>query len=502
MLAIEFAFLSGRYHANPWGRHVNEAELGWPPDPWRITRALIAAWHRKLDPACYPRSLLETLLTKLAFVAPSYRLPDAVHAHTRHYMPVIEGSSEKKTLVFDAFARVQAPLIAAWPECALDEAETGLLDALLGALNYLGRAESWVEARRLAQCSGTFNCTPGAEAVDPESGELREVVALMLPKTPEHYTQFRAGALAAGASLNKKDKARLAETLPESWLDAIALDTSQLQAAGWSAPPAAEKRYYIRPAQCPAPAATRPAVHTRASPALPTTARFALYGKPLPLLKDALRVGESARSAVLGRAKLTLGEDHIPSVLSGHGLPDGNRHGHAFYLPEDADGDGHIDHLLLHAPGGFSPESLRVLAELTWLKGEAGQKLQALLEGLGDARMLAGTSPLCEASAIWESVTPYLRPWHTKKHFGVEEQIKRECQERGITAEILSVEPAQTDNRATEFARFRHKRGLTQPDTVGSFCRIRFSQAIDGPLALGFGCHFGLGMFRPAPQPA
>ncbi|HFQ89125.1 MAG TPA: type I-U CRISPR-associated protein Cas5/Cas6, partial [Desulfobulbus sp.] len=49
MLAIGFRFIAGRYHATPWGRHVNEAAVEWPPSPWRIVRALAATWHRKLD---------------------------------------------------------------------------------------------------------------------------------------------------------------------------------------------------------------------------------------------------------------------------------------------------------------------------------------------------------------------------------------------------------------------------------------------------------------------
>ena len=35
MLAISFTFHAGRYHATPWGRHVNEADVAWPPDLWR-----------------------------------------------------------------------------------------------------------------------------------------------------------------------------------------------------------------------------------------------------------------------------------------------------------------------------------------------------------------------------------------------------------------------------------------------------------------------------------
>ena len=107
MLAISLRFLAGRYHATPWGRHVNEADIAWPPDPWRITRALIATWYRKLDHDRFPRERLVALLSALAVESPVYKLPAAVHAHTRHYMPVIEGGKEKRTLIFDAFARVR-----------------------------------------------------------------------------------------------------------------------------------------------------------------------------------------------------------------------------------------------------------------------------------------------------------------------------------------------------------------------------------------------------------
>jgi CRISPR-associated protein Csb2 len=69
--------------------------------------------------------------------------------------------------------------------------------------------------------------------------------------------------------------------------------------------------------------------------------------------------------------------------------------------------------------------------------------------------------------------------------------------------------PSFGETRHGKFLRSlcRAKRGLTPPDTRGSFwpaCashadrRIEFANPIQGPLALGFGCHFGLGMFRRA----
>src|SRR5690606_18322155 len=136
MLAIALTFPAGRYHATPWGRHVNEADVAWPPDPWRLARALIATWHRKLDPERHPRARLESLLARMARASPpQIRLPeDAIHAHTRHYMPA---KGDKRTLIFDAFVRVSVddPLVIAWPELELPADEQDLLDALLEVIN-------------------------------------------------------------------------------------------------------------------------------------------------------------------------------------------------------------------------------------------------------------------------------------------------------------------------------------------------------------------------------
>src|SRR5690606_29798204 len=125
VLALAFDFLAGRYHATPWGRHVNEADVAWPPDPWRIARALLATWRRKIEPREIARETIGRLLEKLASELPSYALPPAVHAHARHYMPIREGRAEKTTLVFDAFARFGAGsrLVVAWSGIRLDTDE-------------------------------------------------------------------------------------------------------------------------------------------------------------------------------------------------------------------------------------------------------------------------------------------------------------------------------------------------------------------------------------------
>jgi CRISPR-associated protein Csb2 len=518
MLTLALTFPAGRYHGTPWGRHVNEADVGWPPDAWRLTRAFIATWHRKLDPGLFSREQLVDLLVALAADPPGYWVPEAVHFHTRHYMPV----RDKPSLIFDAFAQVgrEARLIVQWPGIDLSPAQTEILDALLAAIGYLGRAESWVSAARIDDWSGQCNCYPSDEAIDPETGEIHgDLIPMWLPQSPDRYAAVRSSQLEAAlarsrAELHEKRAAAIAEgkksppdpkkakvpkeiqdTLPEDWLDAISLDTGDLQAAGWSAPPAARQIYYLRQKDALRfMAASPPPARPRRPDTPVTTARFALYAKPLPRITDAVRVGELLRRALMGCARRIFGDD-IPVALSGHDLPSDNRHGHAFFLPEGNQKD-LIDHLVIHAPDGFDARSQAIIAELAVIKSREGIEWRVLLEGLGDPEYFAANSALLRKTNCWESVTPYLHPWHRKRGFEVADQIMRECRLRGLP-ELNVVEPLpNAQPRALDFHRFRSKRNLEQPDRHGQLVRLVFAQPVAGPLALGFGCHFGLGLFR------
>ena len=522
MLAIAFTFPGGRYHATPWGRHVNEADVAWPPDLWRITRALIAVWHRKLDPIRFPRERLHELLAYLAEGEPtSFRLPEsAIHAHSRHYMP---GKGDKRTLVFDAFVRVadDDPVVIVWPALVLDTAQIEILDALLENLGFLGRAESWVDARR-APAPVDCNCVPTAESVDPETGEVTgEIVRLMAPSTPEVYRAFRSEKLetagikpdSQGRSVKlKTEQKKLLMTLPEDWLDAIGVEAGELQSAGWSSPPCARFISYRRPLHALKTTATK-VVHKPAiikPKAGITTARFMVYGKPLPRIEDAVRIGESLRLAAMGRAKQLLGENAIPCELSGHELDSPNHHAHAFWL-SDPNERGEIEHVLVHAPGGFGSEAIRVLTTLQYIKRGEGEPLRLMLEGFGTASLFDRVTPLTGESAIWRSATPYLHPWFLKKPemrtpeaaaAAILGQLQREWNQRGIDLpkiieinELSLIRHGGRVLRSLHFHRFRRKNGLVQPDTQGRLLELRFGHSVRGPIALGYGCHFGLGQF-------
>lgn len=491
MLTLSFTFPAGRYHATPWDRHVNEGAVAWPPEPWRLLRALIATWHHKVKHSRrYPESTLLSLIESLAQELPQYRLPAASHSHTRHYMP--QWKAGDKSLVLDAFAAVarDEPLYMMWPQLDLPGDQVALLDDLLAVIGYLGRAESWVEASRVSEHLDA-DCVPGDQEVNPDTGELHgEVITLFAPLPANEYGKLRERFLT-----DKRAAKKLGSTLPDSLLDALSVETADLRKRGWNQPPAVRKVHYLRPV-----GALRPkrAPHTAETPSF-TTVRYLLVGKPLPRVEDSVRIGELMRMAVMSQAKRLLGEGAIPPIFTGHGLPEGNRHQHAFYLPQDMNDDGRIDRVLVHVPIGMGPAERRIMEKIRRIWRRDGGQWRLVLENIGDACI--GETLLARARE-WQSITPYLHPWHAKKNFVIEDQIRRECRERGLAEPIAlerldQIAVGNQMRRPIHFHRFRNKRGLSQPDRQGSFWRLVFAEPVQGPLALGFGCHFGLGVFGP-----
>ncbi len=180
MIVLELRFLAGRYHATPWGRHVNEGAVEWPPSPWRIVRALIATWYLKArrDEEISEhtiRALADALLSQ----PPVFRLPRATTAHTRHYMPINKGKMTTK--VFDTFVQLSErdAIFVAW-DVVLPPQQLAALQTLAGRLGYFGRAESLVEARVLE----------GITAIEPNAVPLTE--GALLPAKTELVSPARA----------------------------------------------------------------------------------------------------------------------------------------------------------------------------------------------------------------------------------------------------------------------------------------------------------------------
>lgn len=542
MIAFAFTFPTGRYHATPWGRNANEADVAWPPEPARVLRALIATWWRKADHEAFPKSVLDDLIDALAEEAPLFRLPDAVHSHIRAFMP----APEKKTLIYDAFYRLDRDekLIALWPKVELDDAKRALATHLLERIGYLGRAESWADARIVETGYNELNAAPRGLTKEDIPADAWDVLQLpdardcvpfeaTLSATAQRWTEVRANLL-EGLKDRKKSERSLAEaTLPERLADALAIDTSDWRKAGWSSPPPLRKVVYDRPAVGPLPPRGRsrrpPPRYER--PGHPEVARFVLAGRPQPRVEETLRIAEIARAALMGKFKHQ--DERPPVEISGRDengpLREDPAHAHAFYLPEDADGDGLLDHLIIYCRAGFSPSAKRALDRLDklWLEhgradedGERGRKEWRLaLEDIAEPEAFHSASGLLRPSRTWRSVTPLLKSRFDKeKPRGFEarvesyrRQIFDEWAKRFPDPPPRSVEPIVDEKNISRFAvrvegrflstlafaRTRSRgRGGLQPDASGGFFELRFDRERLGPITLGWGAHFGLGMFR------
>lgn len=242
----------------------------------------------------------------------------------------------------------------------------------------------------------------------------------------------------------------------------------------------------------------------RAAAGVPTTLRWFVSAGALPPVTAALWVGERLQEAVLGTVCRAVG--HVPDALDCHGdgrLPQG--HPHPFYLCEDADGDGFIDHLVLHAPRGLSRDWRRALARVRPASAEAGVlppfAITADWLGWAPARSVPGT--LLGSARRWCSATPYVPDVHLKPRFGVAEALARDLRRRGYPEprKIEAVPALAVDDAWLTAEMFAtRRRGGAKPAArsgdQGSFWRLVFDVPVPGPLALGFACHLGLGLFR------
>lgn len=508
MIAIEFQFPAGRYHATGWDHHVNEGTVEWPPSPWRILRAFVAAAHRLDEPP--PDDELAALLLPLTAL-PAYEMPEWTEGHIRSYQPIAGGRTTK---VFDAFVLPDrgdqggsASLVVRWPDAEVDAAQLALLDLILDALGYLGRAESWVVARRtMAEPRDDRLATPVAGDDDEPAG-----VRLASVFAPADYAAWRAGFV-AGRTIPR------GVTVPLNWFDALVQPTSAAFDAGWSSPPGLRwVRYAVPPATV-----RRRATRRAPSGPNPTIAVFAIAGNPLPLLTDAVRLGDAFRGALMKVSDLRGGGPH--PVFSGRDAGGAPRrdHDHAYYVPCH-DRHGRIDRVIVCVRKGsglaFDDDAQLALRSLdrVWYAGrrERERDWTVRLIALGTHGDLGGGSDggeaACDTAETWRSTTPFVPVRHRKKRDGddwIATQVRRELSLRGLPHEPgdVTLEPVPTPrSSATPWHRFRLLRdaGGSGPSIVHGFGFVlRFRLPQTGPIALGYAAHQGLGQFEALEVPA
>lgn len=529
MPTIEISFPGGRYHATPWGHHVNEGQIEWPPCPWRLLRALIAAGFNTQGWTEIPETA-RSLFEKLAATLPHYELPQASVAHSRHYMPTGELSkgTEKTTLVFDTWANIGDGQMRVRWDCELNESESDLFRQLVETVGYLGRSESWIDVQVIGDIEFDKRRSAVAHAEGMYPGPNWEQIVLTAPIAPSAYQQWRQervtqalqefplpeGKKKLPAALQKKRDAAIAP-YPKDLIECLLKDTNWWKKEhSWSQPPGSQRVLYWRRSdalQVATPPRPRAPREHRVEAMLLALSTHSRNKSALPHVSRTLPQAELIHRAIVGRAgqgqrincpELT-GRDE-----AGQPLQDGHRHAHI--LPLDLDGDQHLDHILICAPMGFGAQAQAAIRGLkrTWTKG--GVNLQVSFVGAGCLNQLRtlheSLSPGIEAilgpiegSRVWSSQTPFVPPRHLKSGgkntlFG---QVAAELASRGLTV-ASSIDRIDTNDThpLRHFVRVRRHGGNAPPLDAGYALRLEFPEPVPGPFALGYGAHFGLGLFR------
>ena len=245
--------------------------------------------------------------------------------------------------------------------------------------------------------------------------------------------------------------------------------------------------------------------------------RFAVAGEPRVHASQAVAVAETARLAVMARyGRLTGGASSI--ALSGKdaaGRPLTAQHAHAHYLCLDEDEDALVDHVLIWVPDGMNALESAACATVDELRDK---RVPGRCPRFAPVSLkLAGLNsdpdglPVCVAgpSSRWRSTTPFVPPRHGKWRGGAdarvlvdgpEEQVRRELGHRGLEEGAVTVAVRRWSgglDGVSDLSARAEPLEDTAP-TSGSFAvGLTFAAPVAGPLTLGFGAHFGRGLFRP-----
>lgn len=468
MTTIALHFLAHRFHANPWGRHVNEGVAEWPPSPYRLLRALYDAWKRKRPDLS--EAAVSSLLQALSAEPPRFGLPRATASHTRAYLSSNSEDPTDKSLIFDAFVAIDPgkPCYVRWPSVSLTDEQRSVLGDLLRVLNYVGRSESWTDAHLYeGEPEPPVWCEPAGSG--ESSGEMVPV-ACVLPAS-----QYQG---------------------KQPWMDALTYSTADLLRERRSAPPAMRMVPYVRPSDALMTDVPRPLRRSETAQAI----LLSLDSTVLPLVTATIEVAEQIRTKLMGIHKRIVGDPAQVSPMFSGKTPDGRPragHDHVFILPM-ANSRGRIDRVLLYtkAASGFTHSEVRTILQVRSLWQSDGRPdVRCVATWKGSA----SDHHIRPAATVVTSATPFATVRHWRKGRGepvdfLKEELRRECRNHGLP-QPSRIELRRRAPGPFEWVEFRRKR-KDDPPRDGYGFRLEFDGPVVAPFSLGYGCHFGLGQFH------
>jgi CRISPR-associated protein Csb2 len=445
VFTLEVEYLLGRSFA---GSFQDRSQSEWPPHPGRLFSALASAFFEEGGADAAERRALEWLEQQ---PPPAIRAGDpGVVMATIAYVPTNYGGAnvpalrERQPRYFPAQAPSEASVHFIWnsdPPVEIVQA----IDRMSSRTAYLGKACSMVRMRLVdsaPQANYEPNPTGGEVLRVPSAGRLREL----------------------------------------KWL----FEANQMVSAG------AQQRY------------ARVDGHSRAEISASSFGSMLIYrragGPGLPI-EAALTLTEAVRKALLSNA----GKDgEIAAVLSGHesgphcaiaalpfvGRPhaDGRLMGFAVILPRNVDLDRR--RAVMGACADLENNGLHISNLIKW-------KIEAMDADNPYQNLRPHT--WIRPSRVWRTVTPILLDRFPKKKGPSVEQILRTACIRVGLPEPASIEHSPFSNveGVPPVPAFRlHRTGEERP-RWGVHATLSFDVPVRGPVLLGAGRFFGLGLMRP-----
>jgi CRISPR-associated protein Csb2 len=455
MLALEVEFLLGRYVASDF-RDRERAE--WPPHPSRLFSALVAAAYESgLGESARAALLwLESLLPPClcADEHPYPQTPVTV------YVPVNDPTedllpqrAERQPRSFPSTVPPTPVVYFVWPEAQPDTVLRQLLEAITRSVSYLGSSRSPVRVR-------LSDKPPAPNWFPDDAGE----VVLRVP---------REGRL---------------ESLDWHFQN------------GQRPAPGAFQRYRCGPRR-----QTKPAPES----AFGDMVIYRLGGPVQMEIETTLKLTDVLRAAAMKRAQEAGGA--VPEVLSGHdeqGRPLARTHAAFVTLPFVSDtqehADGRVMGVAVLLPRDIPTEERRRVARALsrvdhlLVPGVGRLELERLLYDQPppvNLRPTTWTGP----RRRWASVTPVLLDRFPRRNGrGIEKVIAKSCEYIGLPRPIEVVADHHSPLHGVEPSfRFITRRAGTDRARLYTHVVLTFGQDVRGPILLGAGRYFGLGLLRP-----
>ena len=450
MFAFEVEYLLHRSFAGDF-RDRDESE--WPPHPARLFSALAAAYFEN-GAADRERQALEWLEKQPAPLiragepgeaTPTEAFVPANYVKKGDYLPAVRNKQPRS---FPAQSPEDAVVHFVWPTSQPDPEISTCLDELASRTAYLGRSSSVVRVMVTSKAP-TPNYEPNAQ------GEK-----ILRVSSPGRLAELR-----------------------------------QLFLANQRPTPGAQVRYR----------------HADASPADVIESNFdrmAIFRKvsgPILPIEATLTLTAAVRDALMANAgkggpltALLHGHDGSPHCavaalpFAGREHADGHLMGFAVILPRQTDAAER--RAVFSACAELSRNGLHIPTIGDWsIEPEETTALAASL------RATTWTHP----SRIWKSVTPILLDQFPKKNRrSVEEILALACERIGLPVpESIAHGPYSNLQGVPPVPAFRLQRKAGERPRWGIHATLSFSTAVRGPLLLGAGRFFGLGLMRPEKAP-